>query len=228
MDSLPSIHRNGQRRHPPIRKERHKGGYFVSLFEIRCSRKVLGRANGRENRNPEDRGAKQLLLVVAGRGEVRSRNGRSQESGGISGDGRDGTRGMDEGGKHDLCNKWPEQETEEICCEAFGGDRPSDTKGGGAGGLGGEGAIRSGMAMRKWGAKTLEMCADGRKEGSDSEEGRGRSQDSKRKSEHVQWCIRVCVRGEREGKCVQGSMYIWLLFRSYKIDGFYHRLDSRV
>jgi hypothetical protein len=97
VDSLPSIHRNGQRRHPPIRKERHKGGYFVSLFEIRCSRKVLGRANGRENRNPEDRGAKQLLLVVAGRGEVRSRNGRSQESGGISGDGRDGTRGMDEG-----------------------------------------------------------------------------------------------------------------------------------
>jgi hypothetical protein len=93
-------------------------------------------------------------------------------------------------------------------CEAFGGDRPSETKGGGAGGLGstragiwsaagGKGAIRSGMAMRKWGAKTLEMCADGRKEGSDSEEGRGRSQDSKRKSEHVQWCIRVCVRGER-------------------------------
>jgi hypothetical protein len=190
VDSLPSIHRNGQRRHPPIRKERHKGGYFVSLFEIRCSRKVLGRANGRENRNPEDRGAKQLLLVVAGRGEVRSRNGRSQESGGISGDGRDGTRGMDEGGKHDLCNKWPEQETEEICCEAFGGDRPSDTKGGGAGGLGGEGAIRSGMAMRKWGAKTLEMVDDGRREGSDSPR-RGRAS-----------MYAVCVRGERVCMCM--------------------------
>jgi len=39
--------------------------------------------------------------------------------------------------KHNLCDKWPERETEGICGEAFGGDRPYETKGGGAGGLGG-------------------------------------------------------------------------------------------
>jgi hypothetical protein len=104
---------------------------------------------------------------------------------------------MDEGGKHDLCNKWPEQETEEICCEAFGGDRPSDTKGGGAGGLGGEGAIRSGMAMRKWGAKTLEMVDDGRREGSDS---------PRRLDEEERACM-LYVFEERECVCVCVIVY---------------------
>jgi hypothetical protein len=110
-------------------------------------------------------------------------------------------------------------------CEAFGGDRPSETKGGGAGGLGstragiwsaagGKGAIRSGMALRKWGAKTLEMCADGRKEGSGSDLGRGegavpRLQEEERACTMVYPCL--CSRRERGGAYkYKDSMYIWL------------------
>lgn len=60
---------------------------------------------------------------------------------------------------------------------------------------GGEGTIRSGMAMRKWGAKTLEMGADGRREGSDSEEGRGGEGTDPRGGRASMYA--VCVRGER-------------------------------
>lgn len=151
MDSLPSIHRNGQRRHPPIRRRRAslvaRNGTKVATLS-HCSRSDAPERYWSEQMDaristlrilpsPRNSRAKPQLLVVAGRGEIRSRNERSQESGGISGDGRNGTRGMDEEEKHNLCNKWPERETEGICGEAFGGDRPSETKGGGAGGLGG-------------------------------------------------------------------------------------------
>jgi hypothetical protein len=51
------------------------------------------------------------------------------------------------------------------------------------------------MAMRKWGAKTLEMGADGRSEGSDSsEEGRGRTQEEEERA----CMLYVCE--ERDGE----------------------------
>ena len=63
---------------------------------------------------------------------------------------------------------------------------------------GGKGPIRSGMALRKWGAKTLVMGADGRSKGSDSEEGRERTQEEEEREER-----------EREGESAGGGRRIF-------------------